>query len=362
MNHFLFFLVVLLTSVVICMCENEVGTTVPRVVTVGILGKTGSGKSALCSTLTGKVYKESFGAEEETMQTVLQSGSFDGQLVSCIDTPGYLGKQENTLALMENMAEFFQGNSEAQALILALEFPSPRLDDGIRKLLILLSGMYPQKAWWKQLAIVWTKCYVEHTTPEEKQERMKLPIKGLKGAIKEFVPNISEDDLLMDLEQVPQFFVDSIQARNPGHPDRKELSRCLAWASTKQPLIKMGKMRVKKGTPILETKMWQEEIHHWFTNENNRRCPGGCKHHITCYAKIRTVQEERYRQEYTDGQPTYTDWKMTHDKEDVITVEDYIDKHTHACKRYQLQFTKESPLLKQDVEDEHTLKTNTETM
>jgi len=288
-----------------------------RKVTIVVFGHVGNGKSTLCNTLigdnTGKSFKESANPQEETKETIGKSGSFDGVTVVAIDTPGYGGSEKKTAKYIVDMANYIKQNAEVQAYIIVLNYQNPRLDEDLCNFFELITGMYHSNTWLDHLAVVWTRYYPEYTNVEEKNARKNVPLEG----IKRFMPTVTADKL----NSIPQYFVDSIKARSPGEA-RTELAHMLAWASTNQPM--KGVMRVKKGNPIIE-KRSREVLGDRYTI-----CTGVGGHEFGFFGhrshsyeerqKVTTIFEERERQEYTSGDPTFTEWHQVRSETRERTV------------------------------------------
>jgi len=277
-------------------------------VTVVVMGHTGNGKSTLANTLigdnAGTAFKESPNAGEETKDTIGKIGTFGGVTVYAIDTPGCGGGEGKTDQYFEKMATFINANKEVQVLILVLNYQAPRFDEDLKKLFEIISGMYPNKPFLDNLAVVWTRFFSDRTNEAERNSRKKVPLDG----IKKLIPTATE----AQLNSIPQFFLDSKEARKDGNPGRSEIGHLLAWAATKQPLSKMGAMRVKKGSPIVEKRSRQ------VPGAKRTVCTGVGGHEFGFFGHrshyyderqtITTIYEERERQEYTAGDPTFTDW------------------------------------------------------
>jgi len=297
----------------------------PRKVTLVVFGHVGNGKSTLGNTLigdnTGTSFRESPNPEEETIETIGKTGTFDGVEVCVIDTPGYGGGEGNTARHIVNMANFIIANTEVQVFVLVLNYQLPRLDEDLRNFFQLITSMYPGKPWLDHLCVVWTRFYPEHTDDDEKNARRGVPKMG----IKMFMPEVSD----ARLDSIPQFFVDSVDARRAGDPGRLELAHLLAWAATKPPVRIMGAMRVKKGDPITERRT--REI----PGPVNTVCVGVGGHEFGFFGHrshfyedrqtITTIYEERERQEYTSGDPTFTEWHEVRSEKAERVIRNYHD-------------------------------------
>ena len=185
----------------------------------------------------------------------------------------------------------------------------PRLGDRERRLFELISSMYPGAPWYKHIAIVWTRCYsvmanqIENWKPERKE--------GFKRFIdKYFGKEVSKEKA----NAIPQYFVDSIEARQNNNSSYNELCHLLAWAG-QLTLIKddLPQMKVKLGAPKIEERNRTEYGSTWSVTEKygDRRYKlfGPKKTRTITYQKVSTIYEERIKQQFTDGSVEYTDWK-----------------------------------------------------
>ena len=185
----------------------------------------------------------------------------------------------------------------------------PRLGDRERRLFELISSMYPGAPWYKHIAIVWTRCYsvmanqIENWKPERKE--------GFKRFIdKYFGKEVSKEKA----NAIPQYFVDSIEARQNNNSSYNELCHLLAWAG-QLTLIKddLPQMKVKLGAPIIEKRNRTEYGSTWSVTEKygDRRYKlfGPKKTRTITYQKVSTIYEERIKQQFTDGSVECTIWK-----------------------------------------------------
>jgi len=275
-------------------------------------GEVGTGKSTLCNTLIGSngtAFTESERTEAQTFETIGKEGKFGNQETLLIDTPGLGDAQRNDAAHLVQMAKYIKENQFIRCFIMTINVHCPRLGDRERRLFELISSMYPGAPWHKHIAIVWTRCYsvmanqIENWKPERKE--------GFKRFIDTyFGKEVSKEKA----NAIPQYFVDSIEARQNNNSSYNELCHLLAWAG-QLTLIKddLPQMKVKLGAPKIEERNRTEFGSTWSVTEKygGRRYGlfGPKKSRTITYQKVTTIYEERTKQQFTDGSVEYTDWK-----------------------------------------------------
>lgn len=199
-----------------------------RIPAIVVFGNTGSGKSTLSNTLVGmeNAFQESAEVESETMETKGKNGIFDNQPTFIIDTPGIHDASGLDTPHLVEMTQYIKKHEEIKAFVIVISFLNVKLDDGVKRLFQLVNNMYPGKKWFHNLAVVWSN-YWKNLTPEQKDQEPK--IEGFKRFIKKYiVTNISDDEL----ESIPQYFVDSKEARDENYNNsREELKHLIAWVS-----------------------------------------------------------------------------------------------------------------------------------
>ena len=283
----------------------------PRIGLVAF-GEVGTGKSTLCNTLIGSngtAFTESERTEAQTFETIGKEGKFGNQETLLIDTPGLGDAQRNDAAHLVQMAKYIKENQFIRCFIMTINVHCPRLGDRERRLFELISSMYPGAPWYKHIAIVWTRCYSVMANQIEnwKSERKE----GFKRFIdKYFGKEVSKEKA----NAIPQYFVDSIEARQNNNSSYNELCHLLAWAG-QLTLIKddLPQMKVKLGAPKIEERNRTEYGSTWSVTEKygGRRYGlfGPKKSRTITYQKVSTIYEERTKQQFTDGSVEYTDWK-----------------------------------------------------
>ena len=197
---------------------------VERIPAIVVFGNTGSGKSALSNTLVGSenAFKESEDVESETKETIGKYGLFDNQSTFIIDTPGMHDASGLDTPHLVSMAQYIKEHKEVKAFLIVINLTLMRLDDGVKRLFQLVSNMYPNKKWYHNLGVVWS---FYDNPKKQKQEPKK---EGFKRFLKTYIiPSITDDEL----NNIPQYFVDSLKARvENNNRSREELKfNCLGF-------------------------------------------------------------------------------------------------------------------------------------
>ena len=210
-----------------------------KIPTFVVIGNAGSGKSTLCNTLSStQAFKESQSLYSETKETIGLQGVFNQQPVFVIDTPGLQDGSGLDTPHLVQMTQYIKSNPDTQAFIIVINFFHYRFDESIKKLFQLLSNMYPEKKWYNNLAVVWSHYFAN--IPEN--------IKNTEPKIKEFKKwfkdNVSKDITENEVNNIPQVFIDSIEARTLNDKSNIELSHLIAWISQLEPLaLKLGEIQ-----------------------------------------------------------------------------------------------------------------------
>ena len=170
-----------------------------------LFGVTGSGKSTLGNRILGNyIFKEGDGSDSETKETIGQSGTFDNHPVFVVDTPGLHDSEGGDKDHLEQMTSYIKEQRLLQAFVFVIDFNPVRIDSSVFQLFRLVAQMYEDKEWYKQIAIVWTRCTINSNENErfKKQEAVKKRIRQY------LIPDISDEDL----NSIPQYFLDNIEA------------------------------------------------------------------------------------------------------------------------------------------------------
>jgi energy-coupling factor transporter ATP-binding protein EcfA2 len=264
-----------------------------RIPAIVVFGNTGSGKSTLSNTLVGieNAFQESEDVESETMETKGKNGIFDNQPTFVIDTPGIHDASGLDTPHLVAMTQYIKEHKEVKAFVIVINFLNIKLDDGVKRLFQLVNNMYPGKRWYHNLAVVWS-FYYKNLTPQQKKQEPKR--EGFKRFIRKYiVPNISDDEL----NSIPQYFVDSVEAREENYNrSREELKHLIAWVSQLHTLQEnLGEIQEVNA----EIKSQEEEFKTDIISETTKL---NIKTIIT--AKFKRIKSILY-----NGEITYSDWE-----------------------------------------------------
>ena len=262
-----------------------------KIPTFVVVGNAGSGKSTLCNTLSStQNFKESNSIYSETKETIGIQGSFNGQQTFVIDTPGLQDGSGLDTPHLVQMTQYIKSKEDTQAFIIVINFFHYRFDQSIIKLFQLVSNMYPQTKWYNNLAVVWSHYFTN--LPENLKE--KAPKKN--EFKKWFKDNIANDISENEAKNIPQFFVDSYEARKENNESNTELSHLIAWISQLEPLlVKCGEIK----TPDAQIKEKTEEKQTKTISETQK-----------LNVKTTIVAEfKRYKCKPYIGDEFYTEWE-----------------------------------------------------
>ena len=210
-----------------------------RTPTFVVIGNAGSGKSTLCNTLSStKAFNESSSIYSETKETIGLKWTFNNQPVFVIDTPGLQDGSGLDTPHLVQMTQYIKSNPDTQAFIIVINFFHYRFDESIKKLFQLVSNMYPEKKWYNNLAVVWSHYF--SGVPEN--------IKNIEPKVQEFKKwfqdNVAKEITDNEVNNIPQVFVDSYEARTLNDKSNIELSHLIAWISQLEPLaIRLGEIQ-----------------------------------------------------------------------------------------------------------------------
>ena len=117
-----------------------------------------------------------------------------------------------------------------------------------------------------------------------------------------------------EINAIPQYFVDSIEARNSNNESHNELCHLLAWAGQlkiiKEDLpnikVKLGEPKIEKRERIEKGKRWSET---WKSGDREYFFFGPRERHGVTYEMQTTIYEERTSQAFTDGSIENSKWK-----------------------------------------------------
>lgn len=209
-----------------------------KTVSIVVIGEAGDGKSTLCNTLSGKIdaFKESDQPECETKVTHGIFGNFDKFKTFIVDTPGVGDPNNSDSEHLVKMIKYVKENPQISVVLLVFNSAHPRFGVNQRRLLELFYSMAPGTQIHQHLAIIWTRWKPNIL----KQLGISINIgekkKKFYNFIKEYLPQIPENEI----PSIPQYFIDSIEARDPTTVSHGDLIALLSWAYDKNPIQKIG--------------------------------------------------------------------------------------------------------------------------
>ena len=135
--------------------------------TLLIIGKTGTGKSALCNRIFGKdfnsnIFPVSGAATSCTQSTVLGAGHFDATKertpVNLIDTIGFDDPKNDTdLKIIVELVSKLKGRcSYVNLFAIAVNGQNPRLDGSLVEMIKIFEEMFGDN-FWKQCVLIFTR-------------------------------------------------------------------------------------------------------------------------------------------------------------------------------------------------------------
>lgn len=258
-----------------------------------LYGNTGAGKSTLGNTLLGHLneFKESNQVESETKVTISKEGQFNNLITSVTDTPGLQDAENEDQIHLKQMIDFIRNKPDIQAFVIVINYGNVKLDMSLRKLFLILDNMYHGKKWYYHIAILWSNY---HKNIPENLRDIEPKKSGFKRFLKAHIlPNISEEEL----NKIPQFFIDSIEAREEDSTCRKKLEHLLLWINELSP-IQQNLGEIVDVDHVIRAK--EEEI------ERNRiikeETEGNTK-------KITYADFKRYKRFHYDETISFSDWE-----------------------------------------------------
>ena len=263
-------------------------------IAIAVIGLTGSGKSTISNTLIGKdnVFKESNEVESQTQEIKGCDGEFNQRLVNISDTPGFFDSNGRDNIHLDEMVQYLRNKKELKSFIVTLNFGNDRIDEANLRLFQILSNMYPGKKWYNHICVVWTKYY--NFLPENLRDK-KPKIEGFKRFLKKNFKEISEQEI----NSIPQFFIDSVEARNPNSNLRPYLNQIIDWSSELSPVIEsLG--NIVNVDKVIKNKI--EEIEKNYIKSSNG----------SLQAKLLTkilVDRKRYKLIHYDNTESYSDYE-----------------------------------------------------
>ena len=311
-----------------------------------LIGTSMTGKSTLGNTLIGRnVFKVNDYFKSGKNKIIGQFGIFEKRKVFIVDTPGF-GK--------ENQQDYFNiltqyvNKENIQSFVVVVNFMTNSLDENVIRLFQLINQMYPQKKWLNHIAIVWTN-YLS-VLPESIKETSRVKQEVMKEMIqKRIVPEITDEEL----NSIPQYFVDSLEARNNNHHSKEQLNDLLNWISNQEPIMKSQELIDVNNlnnnenntfsnyfifnSPIVTNESNVENNENQIQNETNKNMIEIINEEIetkqnvisdTTELNIRTIETaefERIKSTLQSGKIVYSEWKEkenTRKKEKKVIIQE----------------------------------------
>ena len=264
------------------------------IASIAVIGLTGSGKSTISNTLINKEneFKESNNVESETQETIGKEGTFNNRKVYIIDTPGlYDSHGRDNVHLLE-MTNFIRNRRDLKSFLITLNFNNDRIDEANLRLFQILSNMYPRKKWYNHICVVWTKYYSYLPENIKNPEPKKT---GFKRFLKLNFPEINDEEI----NSIPQFFIDSIEARNENSHFREYLNQLIDWTNELNPIIdSLG--NIVDVDKVVKSKI--EEIEKDYIKSTNGSLEAGLLSQVI-------VDRKRYKLIHYDNTISYSEYE-----------------------------------------------------
>ena len=264
------------------------------IASIAVIGLTGSGKSTISNTLINKEneFKESNNVESETQETIGKEGTFNNRKVYIIDTPGLYDSHGNDNIHLLEMTNFIRNRRDLKSFLITLNFNNDRIDEANLRLFQILSNMYPGKKWYNHICVVWTKYYSYLPENIKNPEPKKT---GFKRFLKLNFPEINDEEI----NSIPQFFIDSIEARNENSYFREYLNQLIDWTNELNPIIdSLG--NIVDVDKVVKSKI--EEIEKDYIKSTNGSLEAGLLSQVI-------VDRKRYKLIHYDNSISYTDYE-----------------------------------------------------
>ena len=164
-----------------------------------IIGKTGTGKSALCNRIVGHDYDSdifpvSDGATSCTQNTILGTAQFNGDrekpLVNVIDTIGFDDPKNDTdVRIIAELVSKLKNNCDYVNLFgIAVNGQAPRLDGSLVAMIKIFEEMFGQ-GFWKQCVLLFTRITMNDF---DKKRRAKNTKKSDEERVSEYVKEVEK--------------------------------------------------------------------------------------------------------------------------------------------------------------------------
>ena len=224
-----------------------------------VCGLKNSGKRCLRNTLIGKKDEEEKELKsEESKEIIEKNGQFNNNKICIIEIPELEYNKENET--LTPIIEYIKNKKEIKVFAIILNYLNQQFNDSLINLIKLIDIIYPNKKWYYHIAIIWTH-YSNNiqgvsTDLEEKKEKFKK-------FFKKEICGISEKELNL----IPQFFIDSIEARKENNISRYHLTHFIDWVKELKPIqeslgniVNINKVIKKREEEMIKELISKEKI------------------------------------------------------------------------------------------------------
>lgn len=216
-----------------------------------------SGKSCLMNTLLGNEEKDI--NSEKPKEIIEKNGQFNNSKICIIKFPELENNKENET--LTSIIEYIKNKKEIKVVAIILNYLNQQFNDSLMNLIKLIDKIYPDIKWCNHLAIIWThySSNVQGKSEDLKEKKQKFKILFKK----EIKCGISEKELNL----IPHFFIDSIEARKENNITKYHLTHFIDWVKELNPIqgslgkiVNINKVIKKREEEIIKELISKEKI------------------------------------------------------------------------------------------------------